>query len=159
MVGAEVVVGYLFAWVVRKARRVGERADGQVDAALDAGVDRFSGKLHDLVAGRPGGQAALERLNTEAQQGAQAPSAVTTQWVAAVVQDGAERDGQFAATVEALVAQLQAAQSGGGGAQAPGGVAVSGQMDVRAEGGSVAAGVIHGGVQVGNPPSPGPSTR
>lgn len=159
MVGAEVVVGYLFAWVVRKVRRVGERADGQVDAALDAGVDRLGGKLHELVAGRPGAQAALERLGAEARQGLEAPSPVTAQWLGALVQDAAERDGQFAAAVDALVEQLQATQGGAGRVQAPGGVAVSGRMEIKAEGGSVAAGVVHGGVQMGNPPLPGPLVR
>ncbi|WP_101257267.1 hypothetical protein [Streptomyces barkulensis] len=38
-----------------------------------------------------------------------------------------------------------------------GGQAVGGDLHVRAEGGSVAAGVIHGGVQMGHPPQPDPS--
>ncbi len=37
-----------------------------------------------------------------------------------------------------------------------GGMAVRGDVDIHAEGGSVAAGVIHGGVSIGNPPQPGP---
>jgi hypothetical protein len=98
-------------------------------------------------------------LNADVEQGLEAPSAVAAQWLAAVVQDAAERDAQFAAAVDALVEQLRNAEAAGVSVQAPGGVAVSGRMGVTAEGGSVAAGVIHGGVQVGNPPSPGPSAR
>lgn len=156
VVGAEVVVGYLFAWVVRKARLVGERTDGQVDAALEAGVDRLGERLRGLVAGKPGAPAALERLDAEARQGLEAPSAVTERWLAAVLQDAAERDADFAAAVDALVGQLQAPEASVGGAQAPGGVAVSGVQQTNADRGGLAAGVIVGGAHVANPPVPGP---
>lgn len=69
MVGAEIAVGYMFAWLVRKVRRAGKRADGQVDMALDASVDRLGEKLHELVSGRLHGDAALERLAGSATQG------------------------------------------------------------------------------------------
>lgn len=36
-----------------------------------------------------------------------------------------------------------------------GGLAVGGDVDIHAEGGSVAAGVVQGGVHLGNPPRPG----
>jgi hypothetical protein len=39
---------------------------------------------------------------------------------------------------------------------AAGGMAVKGNVDIHAESGSVASGVIHGGVSIGNPPTPGP---
>ncbi|MGN5636928.1 hypothetical protein [Streptomyces sp. AC154] len=38
-----------------------------------------------------------------------------------------------------------------------GGLAVGGNIGIRAEGGSIAAGVIHGGAQIGPPPAPDPS--
>ncbi|MGW1559552.1 hypothetical protein ACWCQ1_23955 [Streptomyces sp. NPDC002144] len=38
-----------------------------------------------------------------------------------------------------------------------GGLAVGGNMDIRAEKGSIAAGVIHGGAHVGRPQAPDPS--
>jgi hypothetical protein len=155
VVGAEVVIGYLFAWAVRKARRAGERADGQVDAALDAGVDRAGQKLRELVAGRPGGDAALERLATDAEQGLQAPSSITAQWLEALLNDAAQRDERFAAAVDALVGQLQAARPDVT-ASAPGGVAVAGTQQISAASGGVSAGVLHGGAHVGNPPVPGP---
>jgi hypothetical protein len=37
-----------------------------------------------------------------------------------------------------------------------GGFAVGGNVEIRADGGSVAGGVIQGGVNIGNPPLPGP---
>lgn len=39
----------------------------------------------------------------------------------------------------------------------PGGLAVGGNIDIRADGGSIAAGVIHGGAHTGTPPVPDPS--
>ena len=59
--GLELVVGYLAAWAVRKARRVGRHADAKVDRALDAGLRR----LHELVAGQIGADPALLKLETE----------------------------------------------------------------------------------------------
>ncbi|MEU8998415.1 hypothetical protein AB0C95_26920 [Streptomyces caniferus] len=42
----------------------------------------------------------------------------------------------------------------GAAAAGPGGLAVGGNMDIRANGGSIAAGVIHGGVHAGPPAVP-----
>ena len=156
MVGAEIAVGYMFAWLVRKARRAGERADGQVDAALDAGVDRLGQKLHDLVAGRLHGDTALERLTSEAQQELEAPSARLVQRVALALEDAADDDPEFGATVQDLVRRLQEAERTGSSVSAAGGgLAVGGNMDVHAEGGSFAAGVVSGNVSFGNPQKPG----
>ncbi|MEU9252697.1 hypothetical protein AB0D66_12730 [Streptomyces sp. NPDC048270] len=44
----------------------------------------------------------------------------------------------------------------GGPSAGDGGLAVVGKVDIRAEGGSVAGGVIHGGIRMENPPQPGP---
>ena len=154
MFGGEVVVGYVFAWLVRKARRVGERVDGQVDEAVDGGVDRLGGKLHDLVAGRLQGDPALERLSAEAEQGLEVPSPRTAQRVALALEDAAERDPRFAQAVQELVSRLAAGSAVAG----EGGMAVAGSMEIRAEGGSIAAGVVHGGARVGNPPAPGPQS-
>ena len=152
MFGAEVVVGYVFAWLVRKAKRVGERADDHVDEALDAGVDRLGEKLHDLVTGRLRGESALERLESEAGEGKEAPSPRTAQRMALALEDAAEQDPEFAGAVEGLVSELKAASAVAGA----GGLAVAGSLTIHAEGGSIAAGVIHGGAQVGNPSVPGP---
>lgn len=47
--------------------------------------------------------------------------------------------------------------SQGGVSADRGGLAVDGNVDIRAEGGSIAAGVVHGGARIGPPPAPGPS--
>jgi hypothetical protein len=155
VIGAEIVVGYVFAWVARKARRVGARADEQVDATLDAGVDQAGEKLHELVVGKLKGDPALERLVAEAEQGASTPLPRTAQRVALALEDAGEQDPKFAAAVDALAEQLRATQSGAGAASAPGGVALLGPQQIHADNGSIAAAVIHGGAQVG-PQVPGP---
>jgi hypothetical protein len=152
MVGADVVVGYVFAWLVGKARRVGARADGQVDEALDAGVDRVGERLHELVSGRLHDDPAWERLTGEAREGLEVLSARTGARVALALEDAVEHDPAFGGAVDELVARLSA----GGTVAGPGGVAVAGSLDIRAGGGSIAAGVIHGGARVGNPLVPGP---
>ena len=62
MAGIELAVGYVFAWAVRKARRVAGRADAEVDRALDAALDR----LHRLVGCKLGEDPAWRRLAEEA---------------------------------------------------------------------------------------------
>lgn len=52
--------------------------------------------------------------------------------------------------------ELAPGQSQDGVSATTGGMAVGGDVDIHAEGGSVAAGVIHGGVSLGNPRQPGP---
>jgi hypothetical protein len=155
VVGAELVVGYVFAWLAGKGRLAARRADWQVDQAVDGAVDRLGGKLHDLVAGKLHGDASLVRLNEEASQGAVEPSARTRTRVALAVEDAAERDADFGAAVEELVRQLQAAQRRGPVSAEAGGVAVGGDVRVQAESGSFAAGVVQGDVSFGNPPAPG----
>ena len=156
MVGAEIAVGYVFAWLVRKARHVGQRADGQVDAALDAGVDRLGEKLHDLVAGRLDGDASLERLGAEAARELEAPSERTAQRVVLALQDAADDDPEFGAAVEDVVRQLQDADRVSGAASAVGGgIAVGGDVQTTARDHGVAVGIVHGNLIFGDPPVPG----
>ncbi|MFC0432259.1 hypothetical protein [Kutzneria buriramensis] len=138
MVGAELVVGYVFAWLARKGWRAAHRADGQVDQAIDAAVDRLGGKLHELVAGKLHHDASLARLNEEADQGAVEPSARTRTRVALAIEDATEHDAVFGAAIEELVRRLQAAQ--GGASAGAGGVAVGGDVRVSADGGGFAIG-------------------
>ncbi|WP_086786092.1 hypothetical protein [Streptomyces caniscabiei] len=65
----------------------------------------------------------------------------------------AERD-QAADELRALLAQHT---PHGGVSAGQGGLAVGGDVDIRAEGGSIAAGIINGGVQIGRPLAPDPS--
>lgn len=156
MVGVELVAGYLFAWLAGKARRAGQRADGQVDAVVDAGVDRFGAKLHELVAGKLSGDRGLARLEREVGEGRAEPSADTRAWVALAVKDAAQADLAFDRELTDLLAQLQAAHGTQGGVSAgSGGMAVGGSQTSHAQDHSIAAGVINLSGQAGNPPVPG----
>ncbi|WP_329537106.1 hypothetical protein OG568_52200 (plasmid) [Streptomyces sp. NBC_01450] len=149
--GIEIAVGYLFAWGVRKARRVGDRADGEVDRALDVGMDR----LHDLVGRKLGEDPALHRLAEEAGAGQEAPSERTRQRVQLALEDAAEQDRGFAEALNSAVGHLQKLGPSGAASAGDGGVAVSGDVSIRAESGSAAAWTM-GDVNLGNPPQPGP---
>ncbi|MGW4909973.1 hypothetical protein [Streptomyces sp. NPDC004270] len=94
----------MFAWLVRKARRVAGRADGEVDRGLDAGMDR----LHDLVSRKLGQDPALERAREEAGTGQEELTDRTRRRLTDSLEDAVERDAQFAAALEQLVEQLQA---------------------------------------------------
>ena len=145
MTGLELVVGYLIAWGVRKARRVGQRADAEVDQVLDAGMDR----LHELVAGKLGGDPALTALERESAAGEVSPR--TRQRVQLSLEDAAESDEGFRARLDEVLAQVQTSdrQAGQGVAVAGDeGVAVVGGVSIRAEGGSLAAWMV-GNVNMG----------
>jgi hypothetical protein len=107
--GIEVAVGLLVAWLARKAKRVGQRADTEVDTVLDAGMDR----LHDLVTSRLGSDTAMVKLHAEAQTGQVSDRARDR--VTAALEDTTEADPQFARQLQDLVEQVQAlaAQAGG----------------------------------------------
>ncbi|MFF2937512.1 hypothetical protein [Streptomyces mirabilis] len=67
--------------------------------------------------------------------------------------DPQERD-QVAAQMRALLEQLSS--TSGQVSAGPEGMAVGGSVDIRADGGSIAAGVIKGGAHIGPPSSPAP---
>ena len=105
MTGIEIAVVYLFAWAVRKSKRVAGRADAEVDRGLDAGMDR----LHELVSRKLGPDPALERALEEAESGQEEPSERTRNRLTASLADAAERDLDFAEALAASVAELQTA--------------------------------------------------
>ena len=107
MVGLELVAGYLVAWVVRKARRAGKRLDEETDEIMDAGLDR----LHDVIAVKLGSDPALAKLEADASQGLD-PNERTVRRVRDAVEEATEEDPQFAARVEAVLAQLDQARGG-----------------------------------------------
>ncbi|MGW2640973.1 hypothetical protein [Streptomyces sp. NPDC001348] len=155
MVGAELVVGYVFGWLLRKAKHAANRADGQVDAALDASVDSLCERLHGLVSDKLARDPGFDRLTQEAAQGQEHPSPRTAQRVALALEEAAEEDEQLAREVDALITQLQAL----GGVRtnaSDGGVAVTGALEIQADSGSIAAAVIHGGARVERPHRPDP---
>jgi hypothetical protein len=115
VVGVELAVGYLIAWAVGKARRVAGRADAEVDAVLDAGMDR----LHEVVAARLGADPALEQAVTEAASGPDAVSDRTRTRLNLALEEAAEQDPAFASALQEAVAGVQAAaESAGPGARA-----------------------------------------
>jgi len=154
MTGVEIAIGYVFAWAVRKARRVAGRADAEVDLALDGAMDR----VHGVVARRLGNDPELERLEAEAAAGQDEPSALTRQRVEATVSRAVAQDAGFARDLDEAVAAVQeAARAAGSVVAGAYGLAVGGDLSVKAEGGSFAAGVanIRDGVRLGNPQQPG----
>jgi hypothetical protein len=153
MFGAELAVGYVFAWAVRKARRVAGAADEVVDQALDAGVER----VHELVAERLGGERALARVEEEATAGSGELSQQSRQFLLLALEDAAGSDAGFARALEQAVAAVQ--EAGGVSVLASGdGIAVGGNVEVKAEGGSAAA-LRMGDVRLENPPLPGPPAQ
>ncbi|MGW3141465.1 hypothetical protein [Streptomyces sp. NPDC001139] len=93
MTDVEIAVGYAFAWLVGKARRVAGRADMEVDRGLDAGMDR----LHELISVKLGDDPALQRAQAEAGAGLEEPSQRTRQRLELALEDAAEHDAGFAA--------------------------------------------------------------
>jgi hypothetical protein len=147
LTGIEFVVGYLVAWVVRKARRVGERADAEVDLALDAGMDR----LHGVVARKLGDDRALAQLESEAAQAVNNPR--TRQRVQLAIEEAAEADPGFAAQVTKLVTELRKTEAAAGAiAAGDHAVAVGRDVKIHAERGS-AAGWTLGPVTFGGGPA------
>ncbi|KOG47629.1 hypothetical protein [Streptomyces decoyicus] len=146
-------------------------ASGGTAVVTAAGTDAWAG-LRQAVArwfGRGNAQreqAELERLDqTGAALQAAAPAEterarirIEASWQARIeavlesLNEG-ERD-QAAGQLRDLLAQHAPSNAATAG---PGGLAVSGNMDIRADGGSIAAGVIHGGAHTGTPPVPDPS--
>jgi hypothetical protein len=106
MVEIGLVVGYLTAWVLRKAKQASCRLDAEVDAAMDAGLDR----VHELVAGRLGTESALVRLEAEAAESGEV-SQRTRQRVELALADEAERNEQFAQALAEVLGRL--AKAGG----------------------------------------------
>ena len=157
MVGLELVVGYLIAWATRKARRVGSRLDGEVDYALDAGLDR----LHDAVAGQLGADPALTDLDQEASTAGGVVGDLTRRRVDLAIEAAATRDPSFGEELRLILDGLAALDGGRAAAEVSasgtGAVAVGGNVDIRADRGGAAALSI-GTANIGAPPQtqPGP---
>ncbi|MGE7439043.1 MULTISPECIES: hypothetical protein [Kitasatospora] len=100
----ELAVGYLFAWAVRKARRVAGRADAEVDSALDAGMDR----LHKVVVSRLGAEPALESMMQEAASEREELTVRTRKRLELALEDAAEHDAEFTEALRQAVDQVRA---------------------------------------------------
>ncbi|MGA5820357.1 hypothetical protein ACPC54_21120 [Kitasatospora sp. NPDC094028] len=157
MTGVEIAVGYVLAWMVRKANRVAGRADEEVDRTLDAAMD----ELHDLVSRRLGEDPALRRLAEEAERDEVGDR--TRQRVRLALEDAVDEDPGFGEALSRAVEQVQTLDQASRPSQGPGGVsaagsglAISGNLHVEADHGSFAAGTVQGNVTLGNPSQPGP---
>jgi hypothetical protein len=147
VIEAGVVVGYVIAWAVRKTRRAAGGVDVEVDAVIDAGLE----KLHTVVAARLGAHPALDDLIEEAAAEGGQVSELTRQQVELAVTAAAKKDDEFGRRVTKLVAQLAAAEQASGiSVVASTGVMVfSGDVHAEASGGGIAFGQIGGDVHVG----------
>jgi hypothetical protein len=158
VIEAGVVAGYVIAWAVRKARRVGGRLDAEADAVINAGLDQ----LHEVVAAKLGGYPVLAELVEEAEADGQV-SELTRQQVELALTAAARKDEAFGQAVTELVARLREAEQAAGRSVAAGaGSAVfTGDAHAQAEGGGIAFGQVAGDVNLGRdpagPPPPGRS--
>jgi hypothetical protein len=134
--GLEVVVGFLVAWVVRKARRVGGQADAVVDEVLDASMNR----LHKVVTAKLGTDPALELLEFEAAETGEVGTRTQAR-VRMSLEEAVESDPSFAQELTAAVREAQVAS----------GQAVAGDHAVAINGGvHGGAGITIGGVTGGS---------
>jgi hypothetical protein len=154
MAGLEIVVGYLIAWAVRKARRVGARLDDDVDLVLDTELDR----MHDLVAEKLGLDPALQKLEVSAASGEEVGER-TRRRVLDALADAVEADDQFAGALQELLSEMKVMPAvhiaaASGERSAP----VGRDAGVKADHGSAAA-LTMGDVTIGaspeDPPEPG----
>jgi hypothetical protein len=107
-------------------------------------------RVHDLITARLGEDTALRQLQAEIESGAEQPNTWTVRRAELAVAEAADGDPAFAARLRELLVEVEQARRAAG---APA-LQVFGDMEVRADGGSVAAGVITGAVTLGNPPRP-----
>ncbi|MEZ0095920.1 hypothetical protein [Streptacidiphilus sp. EB129] len=98
----EIAVGYVFSWLIRKAQRVGGRADSEVDRTLDVGMD----KVHELVSRKLGMEPALQRAQEEAEAGQDGLSPRTRQRLELALEDAVERDLDFGVALQEALDDL-----------------------------------------------------
>jgi hypothetical protein len=117
------VVGYLTAWAVRKARRTGNRLDKTADLAVDVSMDRLDGIVRAKLEGHP----ALHDLDDEAtalandsspeispppgkepQVWATRISDLTRRQLELALESAVTRDPAFSQQLDVIMAQLQA---------------------------------------------------
>ena len=159
IIEAGVVAGYVIAWAIRKARRVGGRLDTEADGVIDASLDR----LHEVVAAKLSGHPALAELVAEAEAAGDGGevSDLTRQEVVLAITRAAQKDEAFGQAVTELVAHLREAEQATGPQviAGPGSSVFTGNAEARAEGGSIAFGQVAGGVNIGqgtvDPSQPG----
>jgi hypothetical protein len=156
VIEAGVVAGYVIAWAVRKARRVGGRLDSEADEVIDAGLDQ----LHEVVAAKLGAHPVLAELVEEAEASCDASeiSDLTREQLVLALTAAARKDDAFGRAVSELTDRLREAEQAAGRPVIAGtGSAVfTGNSEARAENGGIAIGQVAGGVHISGRPA-GPS--
>jgi hypothetical protein len=155
VIEAGVVVGYVIAWAIRKARRVGGGLDAEADTVIDAGLDQ----LHWVVAAKLGRHPVLAELVEQAEAAGDTGeiSDLTRQQVKLAIAAAAGEDDAFGNAVTELVARLRDAERAAGSPVTAGhGSAVfTGDARAVAQGGGVAIGQVAGNANVNQgPPDP-----
>jgi hypothetical protein len=107
--GIEVAIGVLVTWLARKAKRVVDQVNSDVDDVLDAGV----AKLHELVVDKLGTDPAVVKLHTEVEETGDA-SERTKDRVRLAVEQTFDDDPGFEKRFLELVSQIQPARGGRG---------------------------------------------
>ncbi|MGW5715332.1 hypothetical protein ACWEVP_04135 [Amycolatopsis sp. NPDC003865] len=139
--GLEVAVGFLIAWAVGKARRVGKQLDGVADQVMDASAVR----LRDILVRKLGTDSAVQRLQLEAAESPEI-SERTLQRVTLALEEAVVQDGEFAAELESALAEVSDSDG------TPQTMAVSGSA--VAHGGGIAIGAVGRDVHLGQAPDP-----
>ncbi len=147
--GYQAVGGYLAAWAARKARRTGARLDTETDL-----IDTELGKLHGLVAAKLGTDPALAQLEEAASTG-QEITEQTRRRVTGALTQAADGDPRFANELTAVLSALEQLAHPGTLLAAGEHSAIAGQdVDITAETGGTAAGVVGGGATPGQQDTP-----
>lgn len=140
MTGMELIAAAAVGYLVRKLRRVGGRADAEVDRALDRSMDA----LHALVSRVLPDDPALARLFEQAQTTDSEVSERTRRRAADAIADAAQENETFAKQLRELVDELQSQEqatpaSAGGVRASDGGVAAGRNVNMHAKTGGVIA--------------------
>jgi hypothetical protein len=143
--GLEVVVGFLIAWAVGKARRAGQRFDGVADQVVDASAVR----LRDVLLRKLGGDSAVQRLELEAAETGEV-SERTQQRVTLALQDAVEQDTQFATELQDA---LTHAEKSGAVIATSGGTVTNGTATATGQR-SIAIGAVGRDASLGQAPDP-----
>jgi hypothetical protein len=155
IIESSVAAGYLIAWAVRKAKRVGKRLDSEADEVIDATLDR----LHEAIAVKLHGYPVLAELVEEAEAAGNADgvSELTRQQVELALTAAFRKDEVFAESVTELVSRVREAEEAAGVpvVSGTGNKVFTGNVDNRADHGAIAFGQVAGNVNIG-PAPPGP---
>jgi hypothetical protein len=148
VIEAGMVVGYVIAWATRKAKRVGSRLDTEADEVIDASLDR----LHEAVLAKLGGHPALAELVAEAGAAGDAGEVddLTREQVELALLVAARKDDLFGQKILDLVACLREAEQAAGSAvtAGPGSAVFIGNVEAKADHGSIAFGQVAGDVHI-----------